>query len=101
MCWCPGMDLGSEVGYHIRHDRRLSNKTRLVFSTDGILLREIQSDFVLNQYSAIVIDEAHERNVNTDVLLGRTISPQFSCIGSVHRNFRLAVSDSSSAASNV
>ena len=38
--------------------------------TDGILLREIEHDFLLEGYSAIIIDEAHERSVNTDILLG-------------------------------
>lgn len=38
--------------------------------TDGILLREIEADFLLSDYSVIIIDEAHERSMNTDVLLG-------------------------------
>ena len=39
--------------------------------TDGILLREVQTDFLLSKYSAVVIDEAHERSVNTDILIGK------------------------------
>ena len=43
---------------------------RLKFMTDGILLKEIQSDFLCSKYSCIVLDEAHERSVNCDILIG-------------------------------
>ena len=58
------------VGYHVRYDRRISDNTRVQFMTDGILLREVQEDFLLRKYNALIIDEAHERSLNTDVLLG-------------------------------
>lgn len=63
-------DHGSKVAYQIRFDTTTSTKTALKFMTDGVLLREITQDFVLTKYSAIVIDEAHERSVNTDILIG-------------------------------
>lgn len=49
----------------IRYDATVTDKTIIKFMTDGILLREIQSDFLLRDYSAIIIDEAHERSLNT------------------------------------
>ena len=58
------------VAYQVRYDVTSDKNTRIKFMTDGILLREIQSDFLLNRYSVIVIDEAHERTLNTDLLLG-------------------------------
>lgn len=61
---------GSKVAYQIRFDTSTSAKTAVKFMTDGVLLREISQDFVLTKYSAIVIDEAHERSVNTDILIG-------------------------------
>lgn len=61
---------GSKVAYQIRFDTSTSAKTAIKFMTDGVLLREISQDFVLTKYSAIVIDEAHERSVNTDILIG-------------------------------
>jgi hypothetical protein len=44
--------------------------TAVKFMTDGILMREIQDDFLLRRYSAIIVDEAHERSLNSDILLG-------------------------------
>ncbi|OAL55510.1 DEAH-box RNA helicase-like protein, partial [Pyrenochaeta sp. DS3sAY3a] len=61
---------GSKVAYQIRFDTSTNAKTAIKFMTDGVLLREITQDFVLTKYSAIVIDEAHERSVNTDILIG-------------------------------
>jgi ATP-dependent RNA helicase DHX37/DHR1 len=63
-------DQSSKVAYQIRFDTTTSTKTAIKFMTDGVLLREITQDFILTKYSAIVIDEAHERSVNTDILIG-------------------------------
>ncbi|KRX96554.1 Ubiquitin-like modifier-activating enzyme ATG7, partial [Trichinella pseudospiralis] len=63
--------LGHEVGYVVRFDDfTQSDKTRVKFMTDGILVREIMKDPLLNQFSVVIVDEAHERNVNTDITLG-------------------------------
>ena len=62
---------GSLVAYQIRFDAStIGDRTRIKFMTDGILLREVTADLLLRQYSVILLDEAHERNVNTDILLG-------------------------------
>lgn len=59
------------VGYQVRYDKKMKSESmRLKFMTDGILLREIQEDIRLPRYSVIVIDEAHERSINCDMLLG-------------------------------
>ena len=60
----------SRVSYQIRFDKSTGPSTSIKFMTDGILLREIASDFLLKRYSVVCIDEAHERTVNTDVLVG-------------------------------
>ncbi|KAI8990328.1 P-loop containing nucleoside triphosphate hydrolase protein [Pilobolus umbonatus] len=62
--------LGSEVGYTIRFDDQTQPSTRLKYMTDGILLREATLDPSLSQYSVVIIDEAHERTLDTDVLFG-------------------------------
>lgn len=62
--------LGEEVGYAIRFEDRTSEKTRIKYLTDGVLLRESLSDPELTSYSVIILDEAHERSLNTDILLG-------------------------------
>jgi len=60
----------SLVAHRIRYSSTASPNTKLVFMTDGVLLRELAADFLLSKYSIVVIDEAHERGVNTDVLIG-------------------------------
>nr|CCC90409.1 putative pre-mRNA splicing factor ATP-dependent RNA helicase [Trypanosoma congolense IL3000] len=62
--------LGEEVGYTIRFDDMSSERTRLKYLTDGMLLREAMGDPMLRRYSVIVLDEAHERTLHTDVLIG-------------------------------
>jgi ATP-dependent RNA helicase DHX37/DHR1 len=61
---------GERVSYQIRFDNTTVSKTAVKFMTDGILLREVSQDISLRKYSVIVIDEAHERSVNTDILIG-------------------------------
>lgn len=61
---------GHKVGYQIRFDATVDDETSMKFMTDGVLLREMMQDFLLTKYSALIIDEAHERNVNTDILIG-------------------------------
>ncbi|KAI8374373.1 P-loop containing nucleoside triphosphate hydrolase protein [Radiomyces spectabilis] len=64
------VQLGQEVGYNIRFEDNTSPKTFLKYMTDGMLLREAMSDPKLSRYSAVVLDEAHERTLNTDILMG-------------------------------
>ncbi|KAL3495588.1 P-loop containing nucleoside triphosphate hydrolase protein [Aspergillus germanicus] len=59
-----------QVSYQIRFESTATSKTAIKYMTDGILIREIAEDFSLSKYSIIVIDEAHERSVNTDILIG-------------------------------
>lgn len=63
-------NLGEEVGYAIRFEDCTSEKTMIKYMTDGILLRESLRESDLDHYSAVIMDEAHERSLNTDVLFG-------------------------------
>ncbi|KAJ2224571.1 Salivary acidic proline-rich phosphoprotein 1/2 [Coemansia sp. RSA 485] len=65
-----GTPLGGRVGYTIRFEDCSSAMTQLRFCTDGLLLREILADPLLRRYSVVVLDEAHERTLRTDILLG-------------------------------
>ena len=65
-----GCRLGEEVGYNIRFDDCTSKQTRIKYMTDGMLMREYLMDNNLSRYSAIMLDEAHERTIHTDVLFG-------------------------------
>lgn len=64
---CP---LGGVVGYSVRYDDKVSDDTRLVYMTDGLLMREFISDANISKYGVVIIDEAHERTVNTDIIIG-------------------------------
>lgn len=63
-------EVGEEVGYSIRFEDVSSARTKIKFLTDGLLLREALVDPLLSRYSVIMVDEAHERSLSTDILLG-------------------------------
>ncbi|MDX1490043.1 MAG: ATP-dependent RNA helicase HrpA [Pseudohongiellaceae bacterium] len=65
-----GQDVGQSIGYQVRFSDNTSEDTLVKLMTDGILLAEIQRDRYLNKYEVIIIDEAHERSLNIDFLLG-------------------------------
>ncbi len=65
-----GVKVGNEVGYSIRFEDATSDKTVLKYMTDGMLLREFLTEPDLGAYSALMIDEAHERTLHTDILFG-------------------------------
>ena len=71
LCEEMDMKLGEEIGYQIRYEtENVSKKTEIKFVTDGILLKELENDSLLSEYSVIIIDEAHERTINSDLLIG-------------------------------
>src|SRR5919205_27904 len=73
-----GVEIGQEVGFQVRFTGEVSKSTKVKLMTDGILLAEIQRDKLLRKYNAIIIDEAHERSLNIDFILGylKRILPQ-------------------------
>jgi pre-mRNA-splicing factor ATP-dependent RNA helicase DHX15/PRP43 len=64
------VELSQTVGYTIRFEDRSSENTRLKYLTDGMLLRESMMDPMLMKYGVIILDEAHERTLSTDILFG-------------------------------
>ncbi|OWK54885.1 putative ATP-dependent RNA helicase DHX37 [Lonchura striata] len=58
------------VSYQIRYEGNVTDETQIKFMTDGVLLKEIQKDFLLSKYRVIIVDEAHERSMYTDILIG-------------------------------
>ncbi|MCP3666585.1 MAG: ATP-dependent RNA helicase HrpA [Gammaproteobacteria bacterium] len=65
-----GVELGTSVGYKVRFHDRVGPQSHVKLMTDGMLLAEIQRDRYLNEYDTLIIDEAHERSLNIDFLLG-------------------------------
>ena len=65
-----GEQVGGEVGYQVRFEDKTTEGTRANFMTDGILLRKLQFDPLLEEYDVVMVDEAHERSLNIDFVLG-------------------------------
>lgn len=61
--------LGDLVGYAVRFDEKSSEETRIKYLTDGMIVRELMSDSLLSNYSVVIVDEAHERTLRTDLLI--------------------------------
>ena len=71
-----GGSAGGEVGYRVRFDDRTGKNTRIIFETEGILVRELVSDPRLGAYSAVVLDEFHERHIHGDLALAACLELQ-------------------------
>jgi HrpA-like RNA helicase len=65
-----GINVGEEVGYHVRFDDKTSEGTNINFMTEGILLKMMEGDPLLSDYAVVMVDEVHERNIDTDLILG-------------------------------
>src|SRR6202140_4783415 len=65
-----GQPVGRSVGFRVRFADQASDATRLVLMTDGLLLAELTSDPLLRRYDTVIVDEAHERTLNVDLLMG-------------------------------
>jgi ATP-dependent RNA helicase DHR2 len=65
-----GQNPAAKVGYSVRFDNASGPGTRIKFLTEGMLLQEMLRDPEMNQYSAVIVDEVHERSVNVDLILG-------------------------------
>ena len=64
-----GSSVGKLVGYSVRFDEKYSSETRIKYMTDGMIVQELLSDPLLSRYSVVIVDEAHERTLRTDLLL--------------------------------
>lgn len=64
-----GGRVGNLVGYSVRFDESSSSETRIKYMTDGMIVRELLSDPTLSKYSVVIVDEAHERTLRTDLLM--------------------------------
>jgi ATP-dependent helicase HrpB len=71
-------DLGREVGYHVRFEKRYQRETNLIVATEGVLLRRLQDDATLGDTGIVLLDEFHERSLDADLLLGMLMQLQAS-----------------------
>jgi HrpA-like RNA helicase len=81
-----GCAIGTAVGYRVRFDDCTERTTRIIYATDGMLLRESMSDPLLTRYSVVVLDESHERSLQTDILFGVVSRAMAARGGEVKRN---------------
>jgi HrpA-like RNA helicase len=81
-----GCAIGTAVGYRVRFDDCTERNTRIIYATDGMLLRESMSDPLLTRYSVVVLDESHERSLQTDILFGVVSRAMVARGGEVKRN---------------
>ena len=85
------VNLGDEVGYSIRFEDCTSQKTCLKYMTDGMLLREAMNDPLLKRYSGIILDEAHERTLSTDILMGLLKEVNILVVDVIHSSDHLLI----------
>eukprot|EP01017_Pseudomicrothorax_dubius_P046502 TRINITY_DN8198_c0_g1_i7.p1 TRINITY_DN8198_c0_g1~~TRINITY_DN8198_c0_g1_i7.p1 ORF type:complete len:308 (-),score=65.03 TRINITY_DN8198_c0_g1_i7:10-933(-) len=83
VCYERGATLSQDIGYTIRFDDKSSEKTILRYVTDGVLVRECLSDHELSRYNVVILDEAHERSLYTDILFALVKKAVFARKGSL------------------
>jgi len=75
-----GTELGAEIGYRVRHEGRTSKNTRIVVCTEGILLRRLQDDPMIEDIAVVIFDEFHERSVDSDLALALVSQVRRDCV---------------------
>ncbi|THU78991.1 P-loop containing nucleoside triphosphate hydrolase protein [Dendrothele bispora CBS 962.96] len=97
-----GVKIGTLVGYSVRFDERCGSDTRIKYMTDGMIVRELMSDPLLSKYSVVIVDEAHERSLRTDLLISnlKVIQRQRNGNGTGENNYSKAKGKEKEKATN-